>query len=64
MKEITKPLAVKRDAKINSLDIQDIMDCLFNEWGFTSETIEIGDFIFDKKRNTTFFNVSRPLFFN
>ena len=61
--EITKTLIVKRDAKINSLCIQDIINCLCEQWGFDSESIDFGDFIKDVKRGVTYFNTSRPLFF-
>ena len=61
--EITKPLAVKRDAKIKTLDMQEILNALSEQFGFGSEDIAFGDFIFDKKHNTTYFNTSRKLFF-
>ena len=61
--EITKPLAVKRDAKIKTLDMQEILNALSMQFGFDSEDIAFGDFIFDKKHNTTYFNTSRKLFF-
>lgn len=61
--EITKPLAVKRDAKIKTLDMQEILNALSEQFGFDSEDISFGDFIFDKKHNTTYFNTSRKLFY-
>lgn len=61
--EITKPLAVKRDAKIKTLDMQEMLNALSEQFGFGSEDISFGDFIFDKKHNTTYFNASRKLFF-
>jgi len=61
--EITKPLAVKRDAKIKTLDMQEILNALSMQFGFDSEDISFRDFIFDKKHNTTYFNTSRKLFY-
>ena len=61
--EITKPLVVKRDAKIKTLNIEDIIEALSIQFGFDSEDISFGDFIFDKKHNTTYFNTSRKLFY-
>ena len=60
--EITKPLVVKRDAKINTLNISDIIEVLSTQFGFDVEDISFGDFIFDEKHNTTYFNASRKLF--
>ena len=61
--EITKPLVVKRDAKIKTLNISDIMEALSTQFGFDAEDISFGDFIFDKNHNTTYFNASRKLFY-
>jgi hypothetical protein len=61
--EITKPLVVKRDAKIKTLDMQEIIEALSEQFGFSAGEIEFGDFISDKERGTTYFNTSRKLFF-
>ena len=61
--EITKPLIVKRDAKIKSLKISDIIEALSEQFGFSAGEIEFGDFILDKEHGTTYFNTSRKLFF-
>jgi len=61
--EITKPLVVKRDAKIKTLNISDIMEALSTQFGFDAEDISFGDFIFDENHNTTYFNTSRKLFY-